>query len=149
MHRQTSMHRVVYILTFTALSVHILFGCCLHHAHTFDAAHESQGLVTAVSCTCSAHGHGEKEGPDKQDGHEQDGHHDRDSHHRHCDGGTCVFMRADSVDAPDLSIGQNSLATASVSACPASTSCFQRADARLEWVGAAIPIHLANQAFLL
>ena len=142
MHRHTFMHRLVYILTFAALSVHLLLGCCLHHTHKFDAAFESQGLAVETSRAC--HGHGENEGP-----HKQDGHHDHDSHHQLCNGGTCVFMRADSVDAPDLLIGQNSLATASVLTCLISSDRFERANARLDRLGEPIPIHLANQAFLL
>ena len=138
------MHRVVYILTFAAMSVHILLGCCLCHAHEFGAVFESQALAVETSHACPGHGHGENEGPDKQDGH-----HDHEPHQQLCDGGTCVFMRADSVVAPDLSIRHNSLATASVLTCLISSDHFERADTRLDRLGKPTPIHLANQALLL
>ena len=154
MHRQKYMHRVVSILTLSALSVHMLFGCCLHHAHELDALFESIGPAARTNYACSSHRHGHGDGSHHHDGqqdsgHQQDGQPDNDSQHQHCDGGTCVFMRADSVDGPGSSTIQNTLAIAVVSSCPTSSACFEVTDTRLVRLGVPIPIHLANQAFLL
>ncbi|MBN2295261.1 MAG: hypothetical protein JXM70_22715 [Pirellulales bacterium] len=149
MHRQTYMRRVVDILTFTALSVHILFGCCLHHAHKFDGAFESEALAVKPACTCSSHSHGENEGTHKPRGQQEQGQPDHDSQHKHCDGDTCVFMRADSVNGSDPLDGQNLFATVTVPECPVSSGNFEIVDMGLKRLGVSIPIHLANQALLL
>jgi hypothetical protein len=138
------MYRFVHILTITALSVHVLFGCCLHHAHKLDWATDAKDAAVAASCTCHRHGHNDNQGPSNKEG--QD---DRSSHHKNCDGGTCVFMRANSVDTTNLSIGQNCQTTLSVVDSSLLDNTVEELVERIDRLVVPIPIHLANQSLLL
>jgi hypothetical protein len=136
------MHRLVCLLTFTALSVHMLFGCCSHHAHTFATTGGSDAIAVKSSCGCSHHASHNADDENQQ----QDGHHDHDSDHRQCDIGNCLIVRTDPLESPNFLIGQQYLATQCVSIYPATIGYLGRPAASL---GIPIPIHLANQTFLL
>lgn len=82
-------------ITTLLLLVHLGFGCCWHHAHTWAAV-----CCDAVDCcdaTVANIGFGSCEADYHNDPHQR--HKDGDRHPQHCEETSCVFARLD--HAPD------------------------------------------------
>ncbi len=83
-------------ISICVLLVHLLVGCCWHHAHTCDVNCCNQPAATARACACSSHQTAERHGDDaREHGHgstpaESEG----DSHPHRCAGGHCTFLRS-------------------------------------------------------
>lgn len=132
------MNRAFHIAIVLAVAVHMVFGCCLHHAH---ADGERSGAVETFCPNCH-----ESVEPGESC--------DHSTQHQGCDGDRCVFTRRDSNEAPDSSIGHGWLNPVCVSL---GTGAFGagtlrgigRVDSGLGKVGAPIALHLLNQVLLL
>ena len=85
-------------ITALLLLVHLGFGCCWHHPHTWTAVR-----CDAVSCdgvdrchaTVANTGHGSSEANHHDDPHQR--HEGGEQHPQHCEGTSCVFARLDHV----------------------------------------------------
>lgn len=75
------MRRVVGIMAFAGVLIHILGGCCLHHAHADSLP--SDPPQASHSCPCSGH---HKHAPESS----EDEHSRPDSHE--CDRHGCIFV---------------------------------------------------------
>ena len=133
----TIMNRAFHTGIVLALVIHMLYGCCVHHAHAHGGPSETKALAIEASCAC----HHAIAGPGQAC--------DDTSQHQACGGDRCVFTRPDSDDAPDLSIGHGCLDPVCVSPGIAMLSVIDRVDSSLDNLGEPVPLHLLNQAFLL
>ena len=132
------MNRASHIGIVLAAVAHMLCGCCLHHVH---ASGPRTDLPLSVDATRPC---------DEHHGHQHEGQFcDHSSEHHQCDGGRCVFTRADSDDTPDLSIGHGCLNPVCVLPGTSALRGIDRVDSSLGEPGALIPLHLLNQALLL
>ena len=96
-------HALMPQITTTILLLHLVLGCCWHHAHGCETNCCDAPAASAAACACDAHGDGHAAGHDGRCGpdcgraaHEQD----RGESH-HCDGARCGFVRAEPPTAPD------------------------------------------------
>ena len=98
------MHFPIPQLATCILLVHMVFGCCLHHAHSCVASCCESPEPAAQGCGCRVHRHDVegRDGPENQHKHPQQGDdkpHREDASHEHssgdhrCDGPSCVFVR--------------------------------------------------------
>jgi len=131
------MNRAFHIGIVLAVAVHMLCGCCFHHAHAYGGPSDTKALTVETSCPCH---HGSTEPGQFCD---------HTSQHQQCHENRCVFTRPDSNDAPDLSIDHGCLNPVCVSPGTAMLSGIDRVDSRLGNLGEPIPLHLLNQALLL
>lgn len=100
------MQRAVHIVSTLAVLLHILGGCCLHHAHGADPHREanSPGCTARHGC-CGCRGNEPAGTPD-----------DTSSHGRHCEMNCCTFVvpgssSAGPVAAPECAVGLAALPT--------------------------------------
>lgn len=131
------MNRAFHTGMTLAVVAHMVFGCCLHHAHASGEPSDTKALAVEASSPCR---HGSA-GPDQS--------RDHTSPHQQCGGDRCVFTRPDPNDAPDLSIGHGYLNPVCVSPGIPTLGGIDRVDSRLGNLGEPIPLHLLNQALLL
>ena len=130
------MRRFADRLVLASFLVHLVFGCCIHHARVMSASAHSVGVET--SCPCQHH----EQEPGGQ--HEQPQHHDHE-----CDGQTCVFTRAKTVDAPGPSTDRNFVALTGDLPELLQLCRGDAAESGCRDVGTSVALHLLNQAFLL
>ena len=135
---ETIMSRLVRTFTLSAVLLHMVFGCCLHHAHLDGSEARGQVAVVETSCHCHHHGHEPSDQP-----------RDDRSRHEGCDGAECVFTRPELADSSELLIGQDCLAPARVPPSGAKLRGIDLLDSALSHVGPPIALHLLNQALLL
>ncbi len=167
------MYRVFHTGVVLAVAVHMLCGCCLHHAHAHGV--RSDARVSAVETGCCHHGdHSHKQadahGPyagypyagHPGAGHSGAGHsgefslsdseaplENGSSEHQHCDGQSCVFTRPDTDDSPELLVAGESVVPEVVVLIAPSLSVLELA-AEACWRPDELQrLHLLNQAFLL
>ncbi len=131
------MYRAVHNVVLFALLVHMVFGCCLHHAHSHPLP---SGNEPCAETACPLHhGHDQANGEPRQ-------HRPGDSG---CDGSRCVFTRPESGDTPQASIGAHYLPPSCIVPRPPALSGIDTADTTPHHFGPPIPLHLLNQALLL
>lgn len=128
----SAMHRAVCNVMVTALLAHVVFGCCLHHAHACAAL---PGAATDCKAACPCD-HGEDQG-------------DHGSRHQRCHVDRCVFRAAESRHAPHVSVGEACLAPACVVADLPGQDGIEIADPAPHVCGLPIGLYLLNQALLL
>jgi len=134
----TIMNRAFQIGIMLAVAIHMVGGCCLHHAHAHGGLSDTKGFAARASCPCHHRGSVET-----------DGCCDHPSQPQQCDGHKCVFTRPDPSDAPDLSIGHGCLNPVCVSPGLPTLRGIDRGDSRLGEPGQPIPLHLLNQVLLI
>jgi len=133
----TIMNRAFHFGAVLTVAVHMVFGCCLHHAHASGRQVDLPDSVDAA-CPCEHHGHQHERQPcDHSNGPEG------------CDEGQCTFIRPDSPGNSDLLAGFQCLPL--ISCLPplpmlSETDTAELAPSRL---GAPIPLHLLNQVLLI
>ncbi len=133
----TIMNRTFHIGIVLAMAVHLLCGCCWHHAHAFSPRIDSP-LSVEATCPCEHHGH-PHEGQPGDHGKEQG----------RCDEGPCTFMRPDSSGSSDFSADLQCLSLASCLPLLPQLSRIDTTDFVPSRFGTSISLHLLNQAFLL
>ena len=135
---ETIMSRSVRTITLSAVLLHMVFGCCLHHAHLDGSEAGTQVSLVETPCRCHHHGHEPSGQPS-----------DRQSRHQGCDGAECVFTRPELADSSELLIGQDCLAPTGVLPSIPTLSVIDSVDSGLGHVGASIALYVLNQALLL
>jgi hypothetical protein len=134
----TIMNRAFHAVAMLAVAGHMLFGCCLHHAHALGSPADLPVSVNAV-CPCEHH-HGHQQEPQPRD---------EGGNPQGCDEAPCAFTRPDSSESGDVSGGLPCLSLVSCLPSlptPAGTYVVDSVSSRF---GAPIPLHLLNQALLL
>lgn len=136
------MHRFVTGIVAVLLTLHVIGGCCWHHAHGDDSlrfGHSKPVLVTGCSHTGHGHSHGT---PGKGD------------HHKHpCDEPECVFSTVSTQKQLDCG---DDLATVSLAIAtpygqlPTGTISAYQSDA-IEGLSIALPVrrHLLFSTLLI
>lgn len=92
------MHRAMHMGLVFALAVHLVFGCCAHHAHATCAS-----IPRATAEVVEAHCHHD------HDGGAADSSCQRRSPERPCDAARCVFTASDGKEAPSRLISPSCL----------------------------------------
>jgi len=134
---ETIMYRALHIGVMLAVSVHMVLGCCLHHAHAWGPRIDLPLSVDAA-CPCERHGHLHEGQPG-----------DHDDKQRGCDEAPCTFTRPGSSGDGDLLAGLQCLPLISCLPPLSALSGIDTADLAPGRFGASIPLHLLNQALLL
>ena len=135
---ETMTYRVVRSFAICAVLVHMVFGCCWHHAHAYETHLGEKASLVETPCGCDRHGH-ESSGQPYKHG----------SHHGGCDGAQCVFTRAESGQTAQGSIQAHCLPLMCVVPGPAAVNGIGAGISALHHSGPPIPLHLLNQALLL
>ena len=132
------MKRVFHIGIVMAVAVHMVFGCCFHHAHASGPRIDPLISVNAA-CPHEQHGHQHEKQPCNHGG-----------DHQQCDEGTCTFFRTDSSGSDGSS--SRGLQGLPLISCVPLLLALGEIDT-VDWApsrfGAPIPLHLLNQALLL
>lgn len=137
------MHRAVAILALTSVLLHIMGGCCSHHAHAESPACCRESAQVASRYPCGAH-------------HEHPPEPCRDEHHQghrsRCEGGHCVFVVPESgttVDLPAAGRFETAVAQGSSVFPQSSQAAICEFVARNTGLDPPVPPHLLNQVLLL
>ena len=94
---ESLMRRTLHRLVLTSFAMHMVFGCCLHHVHA--AALGAESVIAETPCPCEHHeGESGQPAPSR-------------TPCRGCDGDRCVFTRATTSDAPEVSADPNGVAS--------------------------------------
>ncbi len=148
------MNRVFHIGIVLAVAVHMLCGCCLHHAHAHGG--RSNTRVSAVETGCCQHHDGSQHERANARGSSASGNvalalvpPDGSSDHQHCDGAHCVFTRPDSNDSFVMLTGAADATQEFVFLVAPTRNVLEFATAAFWHPGITLRIHLKNQAFLL
>ena len=80
--------RILTAVTLAAVTIHVLLGCCWHHAHESDL--DSFTSTASLIANCQCHDHSSHSEP-------ADGH-DHHSGHESCDSVDCFFYSAENSD---------------------------------------------------
>lgn len=134
---ETIMSRALHMGVTFVVSVHMVLGCCFHHAHTFALPVDTQALSVEGRC------------PDHRGNAEPGRSCEGPSQRQLCDGDRCVFTRPDSNDAPDWAVGHDGLNPVCLSPQVPAPGGIDRVASSLGERAAALPLHLLNQALLL
>jgi len=120
-----------------AVAVHMVFGCCLHHAH---ASGPRIGLPLSVdaTCPCGHHDHQHEGLPGDHRSGDQD-----------CDGDKCVFTLPKSGNSSLVTVGANSLPFICVMPTPPEMDGIDTVDTMPHHCGLPVPLHLLNQVLLI
>jgi hypothetical protein len=131
------MYRVVRSVVLSAVLVHMVFGCCWHHAHAFGSQAGDTSVVE-TSCPCGHHGHEDSSEPG-----------DHRSGDQGCDGDQCVFTLPETGSTYRVTIGADCLPF--IYSLPTSPAVIRidSADITPHHLSPPIPLHLLNQALLL
>lgn len=133
--RVTIMSRVLRFGIMLTVAVHMVLGCCLHHAH---GSHPADSPSVEDSCGCGHHGHEEGTEPS-----------DHQSSDHGCDGDQCVFTLPESGSAAQLTVGLDCLPCICVAPTLPGMNGIDSVDTRLHQCGPPIPLHLLNQVLLI
>lgn len=131
----TVMNRALNIGVMLALFVHMVLGCCRHHAH--GSENEANVPVVSGSCACEHAGHEDHDQP-----------RDNEGQPRKCNGGQCSFTLPQSSDNTTHMALQGLPAILWPPLLPVLKG-VEAADLTAGSPGSPIPLHLLNQAFLL
>lgn len=131
------MNRAFHMGMMLAVAVHMVFGCCLHHAH---ASGPRSGLPVSVDATfpCEHHGHQHKGQPG-----------DHRSGDPGCHGDKCVFTVPESGNASLVTVGADSLLFVCVVPIPPEMNGIDTVDTMPHHCGLPVPLHLLNQVLLI
>jgi len=130
------MNRAFHIVIGLAVAVHMVLGCCSHHAH---GSHPANIPSVESSCDCGSHGHNEGGEP-----------YDHQSGDQGCDGNQCVFTRPESGSASQVTVGMDCLPLiCCVAPIPPGMNGIDTLYMMPHHCGPPIPLHLLNQALLL
>lgn len=132
------MNRAFHMGIVLAVAVHMVSGCCLHHAHAAGFPTDLSSSVEAVGCPCEDHGH-QHQGQSGDHGSQEHG----------CNEGPCIFTRPDSSESSDLLAGLQGLALISCLPAGAALSRIDTACPAPSRFAAAVPLHLLNQVLLI
>ena len=130
-----AMRRLLQRLLLLCFLVHMVFGCCWHHAH--GSTHEAESAGARTGCPCSHHPEPSSDRPDP-----------KPSGHRGCDIQRCVFTRTKSV-AVDEPASIDGVAAAHLVWDLCAGGEIDATIPRHQRVGAPVRLHLLNQALLL
>lgn len=131
----TIMNRAFHIGIGLTLAVHMVFGCCSHHAH---GSRPASSPSVENSCDCDHHEH--------KPGGEPGNHRSGD---QGCDGDQCVFTLPNSGNASQVTIGADCLPLIHVVPTLPGMNGIDTLDRTPPHCGSPIPLHLMNQALLL
>jgi hypothetical protein len=134
----TIVNRAFHIGIMVAVAVHMVCGCCWHHAHAAGYLAGSPSLVEAAGCPCGHHGH-----------QHQSQACDHESEEHGCNEGSCIFTRPDSSESSDLLAGLQSRALISCLQASPTLSGVDTVYPTPSRFAAAIPLHLLNQVLLI
>jgi len=128
------VQRFLFQLAFGSVLVHLVFGCCLHHAHA-----EAEGTVSTGENACPC---------DHHDGHcDQPG--QRQPTDNGCEGTRCEFTRVESEDTSDSLTAQPSIVASFAAPNDQSPRGEQAAFSRTDAFPRPVRLHLLHQALLL
>ena len=134
--------RILTAVTLTAVTIHVLLGCCWHHAHE-SGLDSIESTVTPIA-SCQGHDHSSRSEP-------ADGH-DHHSGHEPCDSADCFFYSADDFDL-DLFVASAFCLSVTGDVCFASLlDSVQRARGAEFSVGSfqlPEPLHALKQVWLI
>jgi hypothetical protein len=140
--RETTMKRLVHNLALSALLLHMLGGCCLHHAHAECHGECGESEPEPACCECEAHHRGDHvshdAGPVPQ-------------HQHGCQVGMCDFV-VPAAGNTNLPRGDSTAAFLSVnlgSHGGASAAPTSRNDGFLDDLAPPCRVHLMKQVLLL
>ncbi|MGM0489944.1 MAG: hypothetical protein ACQESR_24705, partial [Planctomycetota bacterium] len=125
-----------------AIAVHMVCGCCWHHAHASHAPLDSARAVEPT-CPCDGYGHQHEGRPSDPAGS------DSGSHEQGCDEGPCTFIRQGSSDSSDVLVDVYCIP---LNARFTSLSAFSGMDTRNLDFGCfdePVPLHLRHQVLLI
>jgi len=159
------MNRMVHLGSVLAIAVHMVFGCCLHHAHASDwpavdrtASVADSGLTDSTELsakpTCCCCHHGSKGTVQKTHGQygQMECSCDRQLPQHQCHGDQCRFTRHEPFDFANFSACCDSLFSLSLDwemLASDNTNQTSRPDLTATLRGDPVPLHLLNQAILL
>jgi hypothetical protein len=133
----TIMNRTFRIGFLLAVTVHLTFGCCLHHEHASGAEVELSSAVE-TSCACEHHAQ-------HHDGHP--GNHD--GSHEPCDEGVCRFTRPDTSASSDFLDALQYFSLVLDLPSPPSHRRVGQSRSESTFFQESVSLHLLNQVFLL
>lgn len=129
------MNRAFHIGIMLAVAVHMVFGCCSHHAH---GSHPADSAYVAKPCECAHHGHeGAGEPADHRPG------------DRGCDDNHCVFTVPESSDASQAAIGADGVSFICVVPIMPGLNGIDSVDTIPHHCNPPVPLHLLNQVLLI
>jgi len=131
------MYRVFQNVVLFAVSLHMVLGCCVHHAHSRPLASGDEPICES---TCPHHHGHDEESRDPCD-HRSGGH--------GCEHGRCVFTRAESDGAPQFLVRAHCLPVLGLVPCQPTLNGVEAVDLAIHSRCQPIPLHLLNQALLL
>ncbi len=131
------MNRSFRIAFLVAVTVHLTFGCCLHHAHATGADVDS-GPTVEASCGCEHHAQHHDGHPGKDDGSREP-----------CDEGACEFTRPDTTASSDFLDSLQCFSLVLDLPSPPSHRCVGRSGSDSTRFIESVSLHVLNQAFLL
>jgi hypothetical protein len=129
------MNRTFHFGIILAVSVHMLCGCCLHHAHGSQPVNSEQ---VVNSCACENHGHERSSNPC-----------DHRSGNHGCGGDQCVFTISELDSASQAATDLNCLPFIGVVSILPEMDRSDAVDAIPHYCGPPIPLHLLNQVLLI
>jgi hypothetical protein len=140
-------------ITTYVLLVHMLLGCCAHHAHACESHCCSSPAASASACPCGTHEqdsaiaetmNGDAVGFVAKSGRQREAH--------HCEGAACTFLRSQSLSQqldPFLADVCAPAAVAGPSAADACSSLWARPLAELSIGGPPLRVHLLLRVLLI
>jgi hypothetical protein len=142
LHHESVMHRLTHILACVTVVLHVMGGCCWHHAHAACPG-DCRESPQAVACrSCDDHGHG--------DHHACTGEH-RHEHDHGCDAAPCVFVVPETGGPLQIAPVQPLAALPAVVhvTCPPTHVAAHPVNSPHFHLSAGLRLHLVNQVLLL
>ena len=139
---ETLMHRLTHILACVTVVLHMVVGCCWHHAHAARIGHCRESLQAVAYPSCDDHGHGDHHACPGEPPHDHD---------HGCDTAPCVFVVPETGGTVRIGTIQplGFLPPDVDTARPTTHLAGHRADAPQFRLRADLRLHLVNQVFLL
>lgn len=133
----TIMNRALHIGIVLAVAAHMVFGCCLHHAHGATSRSDDPVSVDAT-CPCEHHGHQHEGQPS-----------DHRSGDQKCDGSKCVFTLPESGSAAQLTVGLDCLSCICIAPTLPGMNRIDSVDTLLHQCSPPVSLHLLNRVLLI
>ena len=139
---ETLMHRFLHTLAMAAVLVHMVCGCCWHHAHAAEHQEEEEEAHAHRGSACIGHDHAVQRGSCT--------HHDESLPHGDgCEEDACDFVRTDRDTSLEFSLGAHLPAVPASEAIAAFLLNPDAACAALPDPSPPDRLHLVHQALLL